>query len=794
MVRFRLLLGILIVLLMATGVPLSNVSEVGAETLETLYAGYPFDEVVDVAVSPDGNTVYALCQSDHLSYLYRLDPANPSGSPTMLLSEASLELIDSPTGLAISPDGDTIYIADENLPGVLSVDLTTSGPPYGAEVLYSDPDSLPWVGGLDISCDGTMLYVAAFPSPYSFDYGVWGLPLAGGSPTLIYSGSPFQANQDYGKPYVINVAVSPDGQQLFVSDRGNNVVYRLPIGGTPVPVASSLPMQAVLGVEVSLDGNTLFLAGENGVVASIDLTDPAGPPYPVSVVYSGVPLQYPTGLALSPDQATLYVSDYSYDVSAVFRLPSGLPSMTPENTQVGDSVMVQPEDAISHASPVTITFASVTESGATSLSMCSYGPTPPAGFSLGDPATFYEISTTASYTGPIAICIAYDPGDYGAPGNLRLLHYENDDWVDVTTSNDAVNGVICGGVTSLSPFIIALPTNLPPTASAGGPYVREEGSAVVLDASGSVDPDLDTLQYRWDFDNDGQWDTGWSAEPWGSCTWGDEYLGMVVVEVSDEQLTATASAAVSIGNVGPAVDTMTAQVDPVAVGTSILASASFSDPGLLDTHTAAWDWGDGNVSPATVTEANGSGTAADAHAYAASGVYTITLTVADDDGGSGQAVFRYVVVYDPSAGFVTGGGWINSPAGAYAADPSLSGKATFGFVAKYQKGATVPTGQTEFQFNMAGLNFRSTEYQWLVVAGAKAMYKGSGTINGSGDYGFMLSAVDGQINGGGAVDKFRIKIWDNTTGQVIYDNQMGDAEDAELTTAIGGGSIVIHKK
>jgi hypothetical protein len=43
------------------------------------------------------------------------------------------------------------------------------------------------------------------------------------------------------------------------------------------------------------------------------------------------------------------------------------------------------------------------------------------------------------------------------------------------------------------------------------------------------------------------------------------------------------------------------------------------------------------------------------------------------------------------------------------------------------------------------------------------------------------------------VDLFRIKIWDKDLDAVVYDNQMGEAEDANPTTAIGGGSIVIHK-
>jgi hypothetical protein len=133
---------------------------------------------------------------------------------------------------------------------------------------------------------------------------------------------------------------------------------------------------------------------------------------------------------------------------------------------------------------------------------------------------------------------------------------------------------------------------------------------------------------------------------------------------------------------------------------------------------------------------------------------------------------------------VTGGGWINSPAGAYTPDTSLSGKATFGFVSKYKKGADVPTGKTQFNFHVADLNFHSDSYDWLVVAGEKAMFKGTGTINGAGEYGFMLSAVDSDI------DKFRIKIVDKATDTVIYDNH----QDGPDGTEVAGGRIVVHKK
>ncbi|WP_066403007.1 MBG domain-containing protein [Flavisolibacter tropicus] len=154
----------------------------------------------------------------------------------------------------------------------------------------------------------------------------------------------------------------------------------------------------------------------------------------------------------------------------------------------------------------------------------------------------------------------------------------------------------------------------------------------------------------------------------------------------------------------------------------------------------------------------------------------------------------YLPVYDPSNGFITGGGWIASPKGAYVADPLATGKANFGFVAKYKKGSTALEGETEFQFQAGNLNFKSTLYETatLVISGAKASYRGVGTINGTGSYKFTLVATDGEINGGGGTDKIRMKIT-RSDGSVVYDNQLGSADNAELTTVLGGGSIVIHE-
>jgi hypothetical protein len=262
--------------------------------------------------------------------------------------------------------------------------------------------------------------------------------------------------------------------------------------------------------------------------------------------------------------------------------------------------------------------------------------------------------------------------------------------------------------------------------------------------------------------------------------------GVYSVTITDASGCTTTSSATLTVNTPPMITSLEGPVSPIAKGNPASITATFTDAGIT-ANTVTILWGDtttdttvGASSPLTAT-----------HTYANPGVYTVGVTVTDACGASATMNFQFIVIFDPDGGFVTGGGWINSPAGAYSADPNLTGKANFGFNSKYQPGANVPSGNTEFQFKAGNLNFKSTSYEWLIVAGARAQFKGSGTINGSGNYEFMLTAIDGQVSGGGGVDKFRIRIW-NDSG-VIYDNQMNAPDDSDPTTAIGGGSIVIHK-
>ncbi len=239
----------------------------------------------------------------------------------------------------------------------------------------------------------------------------------------------------------------------------------------------------------------------------------------------------------------------------------------------------------------------------------------------------------------------------------------------------------------------------------------------------------------------------------------------------------------------PVIDPIEISFDPFPVNTPVTARATFSDE-AHDTHTAEWDWGDG-TGPTIVDLDAGVSVTECTHSYSDPGVYTLTLTLTDELNQASVMEHKYVVVYDPSDGFVTGGGWIMSLPGSYTPDPTLTGKATFGFVSKYVKSSKVPVGNTEFVFHVAGFKLVSTSYEWLVVAGSSAKYKGTGTVNGKGLYGFMLTANDGDLKDG--TDTFRIKIWDRASDVVIYDNKMGEPDDSYEGTTLSGGNIVVHK-
>ncbi|MEJ2290383.1 MAG: hypothetical protein P8Y05_01555 [Deinococcales bacterium] len=176
------------------------------------------------------------------------------------------------------------------------------------------------------------------------------------------------------------------------------------------------------------------------------------------------------------------------------------------------------------------------------------------------------------------------------------------------------------------------------------------------------------------------------------------------------------------------------------------------------------------------------------HFYETSGgVLAVDLSIHD---ASGNLVHTWTLS-DPTdiIGSTVGGnhyGWFDDMAFPYLAIDNtarnqaldVTGKASFGFVAKYTKHRPMPVGSIQFQVPAANIKFHSTRFDSLQVNGSdsKAQITGTGIVNGRGSYDFTLWATEG------APGSFRIRI-SNGNG-VLY--------DTAIQAPLGGGAIVVH--
>ena len=217
----------------------------------------------------------------------------------------------------------------------------------------------------------------------------------------------------------------------------------------------------------------------------------------------------------------------------------------------------------------------------------------------------------------------------GATGIITLTATVN---ANVTTEQDVVNRVSIAHSQETAPAnnsdSATFTINLAPTANAGGPYTVNEGATVVLTGAASTDPGNDPLIFAWDLDNNGAYETSGITVTFTNTA--DDAVYTVGLRVTDtEGATAATTTTITVQNIAPIVN---AGADRSArPNEAITFSGAFTDPGVLDTHTIAWDFGDGGTT---------SGTLSPTHTYVNSGSYTVTLTITDDDDGVGVDTLR----------------------------------------------------------------------------------------------------------------------------------------------------------
>ena len=201
---------------------------------------------------------------------------------------------------------------------------------------------------------------------------------------------------------------------------------------------------------------TFVLSGTDNQTLSADLSfectidggalESCGSPYEV------------TDLPLGPHTITAVAIDAAGNVdetpaSHTWTVVAPLPPNTPVGTNVEVDLTLP-----GGAGTATLTFASVTTAGYTTVEALATPPALPAGY-LTDGASYYDISTTAVFGEPVTLCIPYS----GIADGARLLHHDGSEWVDVTLTDSG--GVLCAEIGSLSPFAVvdSTPSVVPTT-------------------------------------------------------------------------------------------------------------------------------------------------------------------------------------------------------------------------------------------------------------------------------------------------------------------------------------------
>lgn len=229
---------------------------------------------------------------------------------------------------------------------------------------------------------------------------------------------------------------------------------------------------------------------------------PFDPGLPSDLVWTG-----DGAVSLSPSAGLVFIGRFALNAFQ----PQGTPASPPgcmgsacNVTVATDTTFFNSQTNTELRVAIDVTFADVASGGTTTITSVSNAAGQLAtGFSLGGlPPTFFDVSTTAQVRGPISICSEYpdadDDGIVDGTGvdenSLALLHSLGGPFVDVTTSLDTAANVLCGSVSSLSPFVVAVRSNRPPDCTGAAAQPGElwpPDHAMVTVAIAVTDPDGD---------------------------------------------------------------------------------------------------------------------------------------------------------------------------------------------------------------------------------------------------------------------------------------------------------------
>jgi hypothetical protein len=104
---------------------------------------------------------------------------------------------------------------------------------------------------------------------------------------------------------------------------------------------------------------------------------------------------------------------------------------------------------------VSITFPAVTSTGDVSATPTP-NPSQPTSFRIVGGSTF-DIDFTGGFSPPVTVCVSYDEADAHNENNIKLYHWKNPSWQNISTTLDTVANEVCGESLTFSPFAVGEP-------------------------------------------------------------------------------------------------------------------------------------------------------------------------------------------------------------------------------------------------------------------------------------------------------------------------------------------------
>jgi sugar lactone lactonase YvrE len=246
-----------------------------------------------------GGVLIVACSDDPAPQNPQINPPPPT--TLAIAPAANAPDFVSPFDATPDPKGENVYFTaiatDTGAPAVFTA--SASG---GAVRKLADGAPLVTPFGIAISDDGQKLYIADSGADNGEDAGkgaIFSLSVQGGMPTVVAGSENSQAR-----------GLEIDKGTLFFTGRnaeGRSGLFKLPAdGGMTAVVAVGEPFAAPSGVAIAQDGS-LYVADSDSVSGAAVYRVPAAGGAP-ELIKDQIGLGYPAGVALSKDSSTLLIS------------------------------------------------------------------------------------------------------------------------------------------------------------------------------------------------------------------------------------------------------------------------------------------------------------------------------------------------------------------------------------------------------------------------------------------------------------------------------------------------------